>query len=433
MRKKILSLILVISLMLLSSCADLRPLGDIADAKNVTQKSETEATSQNPEAQEYIAVNHETVRAIWLSQFDMYSVYTENGNQRAKASYTKLVKQIVSNVSALGFNTVFIQLRPNGDSVYPSEIYPPSKYVCGSYAGSFSYDPFEIFLELAHNEGLSVHGWINPMRCMSEDEITQIDTTYKLSEWYANKNTSCLVLVNGRYYINPAYSEARSLICDGAAEILQKYDIDGIHIDDYFYPTTDESFDRESYLSSKSKLGLAEFRRQNINKLVKELYDTVKKERPSALFGVSPGGNTERNYNTLYADTARWCAEEGYIDYICPQVYFGFEHSICAFDKVCDEFSQMIKTDSVKLIIGMTLGKAVSAYDGGIDTYAGEGKNEWIDNKDVLARAFEYTENLKNCVGVSYFSYQYFYDPVTSIPNQKSAEELTNLLPLLTK
>ena len=122
-----------------------------------------------------------------------------------------------------------------------------------------------------------------------------------------------------------------------------------------------------------------------------------------------------------------WCAEEGYIDYICPQVYFGLEHSSFDFVSTAEKWQSYIKTDSVKLIIGMSLGKAQS----GVDNYAGEGKNEWSEHKDVLKRCLEYTKELDECIGVAYFCYQYFYDPITAEPNAKTQTERDNFVPIL--
>ena len=133
------------------------------------------------------------------------------------------------------------------------------------------------------------------------------------------------------------------------------------------------------------------------------------------------------NYNKLYADVYEWCGNEGYIDYICPQIYFGFEHDTCDFKKLCREFSDMIKCDEIRLIIGMTLGKAVSETD----TYAGDGKDEWKDSKDILKKELEYTMKLSKCSGVAYFCYQYFFDPLTGEEISAAAEERQNLIPLL--
>ena len=411
----------------------------------VTTEEPTEAPTE-PETEKipdgtipFVPSNPEKIgdwKGLWLSQFDLQSIYSSGSAQRPEADFRKRMETVLDNTVKDGFNTVVLQLRPNADSIYPSDVYPPSKYAVGSYAGDFQYDPVAIVVELCKERGLSVHGWINPMRGMSEDEIKQVDDKYLIKQWYNDtaKKGDYIVFVNKNWYLNIAHPEVRKLICDGAAEILEKYEMDGVHMDDYFYPTTDASFDGKAYNAYKKaggKLSLADWRKDSLNALVAELYATVKTHDLRALFGISPAGNINTVRDSHYADVDTWCANPGYIDYICPQVYFGFEHSTCAFERVCGEFSSMIKNKDVKLIIGMTLGKAASAYDGEIDVYAGAGAQEWINEKDILLRSYEHTKTLDNCVGVSYFSYQYFYDVSSGEPNPKTAEERQNLLPAL--
>ena len=183
-----------------------------------------------------------------------------------------------------GFNTVFVQVRPFGDSFYPSEFYPPSSIVVGEYGEVFLYDPFEILVEAAHTAGLSVHAWINPLRLMTTEEIELISRDFAVRCWYddANKRGKYLVLQgDGRWYLNPGYSEVCDLIVSGAREVVERYDVDGLHIDDYFYPTTAESYDREcfaEYSDSGGTLTLADFRRGAVSALVKELYDAASAE-----------------------------------------------------------------------------------------------------------------------------------------------------------
>ena len=184
-------------------------------------------------------------------------------------------------------------------------------------------------------------------------------------------------------------------------------------MDDYFYPTTDASFDQKAYNTFKAdggKLGLADWRKDNLNTLVAELYATVKMHDLRALFGISPAGNINTVRDSHYADVDTWCGNPGYIDYICPQVYFGFEHASWAFDKTCKIWQDIIKTDYVSLIVGMSFGKAVS----GTDNYAGAaGKDEWTRHKDIMMRSLQYTETLEKCVGVTVFCYQHLWDRST--------------------
>lgn len=377
-------------------------------------------------------INYEDVKAMWLSQFDLNSVYTANRAQRSQKNFENLMRVVLDNVKKNGINTVFVQMRPYADSMYPSEYYPPSKYASGAYGRDFSYDPIEIIVRMAHERELSVHAWINPMRGMLESEIGSVSDKYKIREWYDSAETrgKYVVTVDGRLYLNPAYEEVRALIVDGAAEIVKRYNVDGVHMDDYFYPTQAESFDSAAYgeyLRNNPRTSLSDFRKKSLNMLVSELYSAVKAVNEDALFGISPAGVIATVTEKQYADVYTWCANEGYVDYICPQVYFGLEHQTCDFKKICNVWSNIIKTDDVKLIVGMTLGKAKSK----VDNYAGSGKNEWAQHNDILKRCLEYTKEVEHCTGVSYFCYQYFYDPVSGLEVTQTKNERNNFIPVL--
>ena len=381
-----------------------------------TEEITTEPPESTPDGTIPFVPDHpETIdadwKAIWLSQFDLQSIYTEGNRQRGEADFRARMQSVLDNVVRDGFNTVVLQLRPNADSMYPSEIYPPSKYAAGSYANDFTYDPIATIMELCRERNLSVHGWINPMRGMTEDEIKQVDDKYLIKQWYndASKKGDYIVFVNKNWYLNIAHPEVRQLICSGAAEILARYEMDGIHMDDYFYPTTDASFDAKAYNAYKAggNMDLASWRKDCLSTLVAELYATVKTHDLRALFGISPAGNINTVRDSHYADVDTWCGNPGYLDYICPQVYFGFEHASWAFDKTCKIWQDIIKTDYVSMIVGMTFGKALS----GVDNYAGAaGKDEWTRHKDIMLRSLQYTEELDKCVGVTVFCYQYLWE-----------------------
>lgn len=399
----------------------------------VTTEPAIPDTGEPPAADcDHSVLLYEDFKAMWISQFDMNAIYTASGAQRDQASYTALVQSMLDNVKSLGYNTVFLQVRPNADSMYPSEHYPMSKYVVGAYGKEAVYDPVAILIEQAHERELSVHAWINPLRGMSSTEIASVNERYKIRQWYDDDELrgKYIVLNNNTYYLNPAYEEVRQLIIDGAAELLDRYAFDGLHMDDYFYPTTAASFDSAAYAEYQSAggtLALADFRRAQLDLLVSGLYAATKAECPKLIYGISPAGDIAKVYGTHYADVYRWCANEGYVDYICPQVYFGFEHATLDFVSVCEAYRDIIKTDSVKLIIGMSFGKALAGYD----NWAGSGKYEWRDNKDVMQRSLEYTDTLEHCVGISVFCYQYFYDPVSGTAVSGTAEEVANFVPVL--
>ena len=382
----------------------------------------------------YQAKNPRYMKAMWLSQFDLNAVYTDGNRQRGKEEYLTLIAQVLDRVAETGINTVIVQVRPNMDSMYPSEICPMSKYVVGEYGRDAMYDPFALLVDEAHQRGLSVHAWINPLRGMQTDEILKISDTYAVRQIYNDPTKRRRVLFehDGRWYLNPAYEEARELIVCGAREILENYDVDGLHMDDYFYPSgCSEDFDRSVYNAylreAEQRISLMAFRRMQVNTLVRELYAMVKEVNESVLFGISPGGNMNTNYNHLGADVYTWCAEEGYIDYICPQVYWGMEHETYDFVSVCKTFDEMIKVDGIRLVIGMTLGKAFSESD----PYAGSGRWEWRDHADVLYRCLQHTLTLNHCSGVSYFCYQYFYDPISGVSVPQTKTERSLFVPLL--
>lgn len=392
-----------------------------------TEPPVTEAPTEPP------TVESDTdMKAMWLSQFDLYNVYTSGGAQRTEASFAVLIDSIMQKIADCGFNTVIVQVRPNADSMYPSAYFPMSSYVVGAYGKDASYDPLPILIEKAHAYGLSVHAWINPLRCMTTTQITQISSRYTLRQWYDDPltNGTYLVASGNNYYLNPAYGEVRNLIVDGAREILECYDVDGLHMDDYFYPTTDAAFDATAYseyLQSGGTASLADFRRGELNKLIAALYSAVKAIDSDLQFGISPAGNINTVYNSHYADVYTWCSQPGYLDYICPQVYFGMEHQSWDFAKTCKIWQDIITREDIDLIIGMTLGKALS----GEDAYAGTGKYEWRDNKDVLLQCLQTTKDFSKCQGVAYFCYQYFYDPVSGTSVAETQTERDNFLPLL--
>ena len=146
------------------------------------------------------------------------------------------------------------------------------------------------------------------------------------------------------------------------------------------------------------------------------------------LFGVSPGGNVQRNFDELYADVERWC-RLGLLDYLCPQVYFGLQHETQPFATVCATFDAWAQANDLPLIVGMTLEKAANASVGGEDRYAGKGAREWIEQNDVLARCVKATQALPSCRGVALFSYRLWFSPDDGVEYAPTSEERAALLP----
>ncbi len=414
----------VLFVLMLCGCTPVQQ--EEAPAPATTQEPTT-LPSTEPEALQYA-----DRKAIWLSQFDLADVYRDGNAQREQTDFTARMEEILDNVASLGFNTVFLQIRPYADSMYPSAYYPISAYAVGKAGGKAVYDPVEIIVRLAHERAISIHAWINPMRAMTREEMEGIGEEYALGRWLRDPEArgTRLVQVGSRWYLNPAYPEVAELILAGAQEAMTLYDFDGLHMDDYFYPTTDAAFDAPAYadyLCGGGELSLGDFRRETLSRLVESLCAMTRASRKGRVFGISPAGNMAAVYEEQYADVYLWCSREGYLDYICPQVYFGLEHGSFDFKKVCRAWQDMIGGDSIELLVGMTFGKAFT----GEDKWAGSGKEEWKNNKDVLARCLEATLSLEDCRGIAVFCYQYLFDPVTGAPVPETEEERQNFFPIL--
>ncbi len=214
------------------------------------------------------------LNAIWVSQFDMHPIFRNGSKQRGESEYKKLIKTMMQNLKRDGFDTVFLQMRPNGDSIYESGIYPASKYIAGVYGGNIEYDAVGIFIAEAKEHGISVHAWINPYRLCSENELINYGEGI-FYDWYKEGIGKRIERApNGILYLDPAYSEATDIIISGVREILTRYDFDGIHIDDYFYPTEFEFQDDDVFIKS-AFVDKGDFRRANIDRTVKALFDAT--------------------------------------------------------------------------------------------------------------------------------------------------------------
>lgn len=382
---------------------------------------------------DYIPLNYDKMKAMWISQFDFEQIYCRGTKQQAKTTFKRFVAQTLDNIKNLGFNTVIVQLRPNADSFYPSEYYPWSHFINGSYGKFADYDPLEIFIEEAHARDLSFHAWINPMRAMSVEDSKLIDPSYPMAGWLKDKSKSRYLYVGeyaGKpsYYFNVYYEEVRQLIINGAAEIVRYYDVDGVHMDDYFYPGNDSAMDNQELKTEKAKnatMTLKKLRNQSLNKLVSGIYSAVKEENKNVIFGIAPAGNINNVRSIHYADVDTWCGKPGYIDYIMPQIYWGFEHNVCPFAETYQLWSKLC-CDEVKFMVGLTFANAIYGYNG-------EYFDEFINNKDIYKKTYEYMNAQSNFEGFSIFCYQYFYDPKTGIQRVETTEELKNSLPALAK
>ena len=307
------------------------------------------------------------VVAAWLtavSLSDMLKGATE-------AAYRAAVHQELTWLCENGFTDVFVQVRSNGDAYYRSRVYPRAA------SWSQDFDPFQVFLEENQQVGLQVHAWINPYRCQTAGQMLKIPDTYPTRMW-AQEQAESIVQVSGRWYLNPADAHAQALICTGAQELLDGYDIAGLHIDDYFYPTTEPELDAAAFAASRSE-DLTAWRTEQVNTLVAALY--AQAHAADRIFSISPRGDPAASAQLLYADPETWCSQSGYCDWILPQLYYGFDNETCGFAEMLALWQGMVQTDGVRLIPGICTYKVGQA-----DDWAGTGRMEWLTEQEIPAR-----------------------------------------------
>lgn len=387
-----------------------RALMALSAAATVTDSSASTNISQEDE-----------VQAIWISFLDLQKILSG----MSESAFTAGVEKMYQNCIQAGLNTVIVQVRPYGDSFYPSDYFPWSYYASGALGRNPGFDPLSILVDKAHEMGLTFEAWVNPLRLMMESEITSVSSSYPVRQWYDNptKKAQNLISYGGRLYLNPASKEARQLVCDGVEEIIKNYDVDGIHIDDYFYPSSlPYSYDSASYASSGTSLSQADWRRENITNLVGEMYSTIKSCDSSVIFGISPRGIVEQDYDLVYADVAYWASHNGYCDYLAPQIYYGFEHGSADYASTLKEWSDMTTASGVSLRIGLAAYKA-----GNVDQYAGSGSSEWTQHTDIIARQIDLSRQYDNVDGIILFRYEQIFVS----PNQSMQVEKKNFTALL--
>ncbi len=405
--------------------------GTAAGESSAGQQSSNSLSSQTPsspqssssqlvsEVPENPAAESE-MRAVWISYLELN--FTGMNAEQSKSKITSMFTELKD----MGFNTIIAHVRPYADAYYKSDYFPYTKYLTGTQGTDPGWDPLEHMIEQAHAMGMQLHAWINPYRIStSSDDPMQLAENHPARIWLTDSdvsNNDWAVKCKGGIYFNPAIPEVRRLIIDSVKEIVRNYKIDGIHFDDYFYPTTEASFDSAAYTrytSSGGLLNVSDWRRVQVNTLISGVYQAVKGINSSVDFGISPSGNLSYCTDTLYADAALWMSRTGYIDYICPQLYWGFEYpntQFC-FNNIADKWASMSAHKNLKLYFGLAVYKS-----GQVDA----GSTEWIVKNDIIKRQIEYSRSKANCHGIALFSYGSVTGSDTCF-----MQERNNYLPLL--
>lgn len=291
-----------------------------------------------------------------------------------------------------GCNAVIFQVRPTADALYISEIEPWSSWLTGKRgkAPSPLWDPMEYAIEQAHLRGMEFHAWLNPYRVTSNAKETLP------TEHLYNKEPHRFIKFNGQTFFDPAYPENRDYICKVVKDIVKRYDVDAIHIDDYFYPYPANGKKFENDDASYKKLGDGmernAWRRHNVDLLIEQLYTTIKDEKEWVRFGVSPFGiwrnkkNDPRgsessglqNYDDLYADVLLW-AKNGWVDYLAPQLYWTLDMKAAPSRHLAQWWND--NSNGVDVYIGQDVQRTMTNAD------AGNNDTNELDTKVKLSRA----------------------------------------------
>ena len=340
--------------------------------------------------------NFEEDRYVFISYID-YSYLKGKDENILKEEINKMVLNIKEN----NFNGIILQVRAFSDAIYYSKIFSPSLHIVNNENDKLKLDMLDYFIKLSHENNIKLIAWINPYRIRSNNDISSISGNNIVNKYL---NTSSVEIKNGIYF-NPAKDEVLDLIIKGVLEIVKNYDVDGILYDDYFYPSkTCDLNDYKLYKINGGLKSLEDFRRDNINKLIRKTYEKIKEVNSDVLFGISPSGNMNNNYNAEYLDI-NYLIENKIVDFIMPQIYYGFDNTNLPFVNTVNSWSNLVKDTNIKFYVALAL------YKSGLeDKYAKTGINEWINNNDIISKQIIVSRNTYNYEGFSIFRYDYLFN-----------------------
>ena len=321
---------------------------------------------------------------------------------------------IVSVCKSAGLNTIVFQVRPMSDAFYRSTVFPSSEYITGKQGQAPGIDVLAELITRAHAEGIAVVAWVNPLRAArgGPGGLSPANPAVMHPEY--------TVSYGGIVWYDPGLPEVRRLVARGCAEIAANYEVDGILFDDYFYPypKDGEVFDDSgSYAEYGKGAPLGDWRRENINSLVRESFEAVKAANAGCPFGIAPfgiwsnddgknGGSATRGldaYNEIYCDALAWAAG-GYVDFLAPQIYWSFDHPSAPYAEVARWWAEKLKGSDVALL------SSNAAYRIG----------EWSD-PDELIKQIEYDRLTGGYSGCIFYSYEAFVSDKSGIVSQTAA------------
>lgn len=335
-------------------------------------------------------------RGVWVQ-----TVYQSQYRQMNPAQMRDYFVRMLDRFQAAGINALIFQVRPQADAFYQSSIEPWSRFLTGvqGQAPESDWDPMQFLITACHARNMEFHAWLNPYRVVNNvntEELAADHVYFQHPEWFVQYGKQIL--------FDPGLPQSRKFICKVVEDIVSRYDVDAIHMDDYFYPypiAGEEFPDDYSFETYREKMGFSvderdDWRRQNVNILIKSLSETIRRVKPWVRFGISPFGiyrnkksspdgsdtNGLQNYDDLYADVLRW-TRNGWVDYMMPQLYWELEHRAASSEKLIRWWNRY--ANDRHLYIGQSIERTMNATDA-------SGKSE-------LQRKMELSRSLPNVTG----------------------------------
>ncbi|KOG10410.1 FenI [Streptomyces viridochromogenes] len=311
------------------------------------------------------------MRGVWIASVVNIDWPSRTGLDPAaqRAEFVRLADDAL----ALGFNALFVQIRPTADAFWPSPLEPWSQWLTGTQGQDPGYDPLAFMIETAHQRGLAFHGWFNPYRVSMQADPSRLDPRHP-----ARAHPEWIRSYGGKLYYDPGVPDARRFCQEAMLDAVRRYDIDGVHFDDYFYPypVAGSDFpDEETFrVHGAGHADKAAWRRANVDLMVREMRDAVRAVRPNALFGISPfgvwrnattdprGSRTAafQSYDGLHADTRGW-VQRGWLDYVAPQVYWHIGLPVADYAVLAPWWAEVVRDTDTELWIGQAVYKSGTA------------------------------------------------------------------------
>lgn len=378
--------------------------------------------------------NENEVRGVWVST--VANIDVPKG--LPVKEYQDYLIKMIENIASYKINTIIFQVRPVSDAFYPSKLNPWSRYITGVEGQDPGFDVFEFVINEAKKHNIKVHAWMNPYR-VSGATLEQLGKTKEeYLESLAESNFARLhpehtiLDGSGKILLSPSHPEVIDFVTKTIIEVAENYDVEAVHIDDYFYPYAKipEETEFDDYLKYRTspEQSLSDFRRMNVDKMIKNIHDELKKllskKEKKVEFGISPfaiyrthssiveGGWDKGSfhsagvlqcYEELYSDVYKWM-EEGWIDYVVPQVYFPFERKDVTYHDLTKWWSERCAETHTKLYIGMGLYQM--------------GSNETWQNPEEINNQLSFNQNFENVAGTIFFTYHDLVKGDNEVKNQ---------------